>query len=88
MKQKIPKIIEQGENEKVELKESFNKETIEAVVAFANAKGGIVLIGVSNNGAIKGISVGKETLKKWVNEISQAIEPTLIPEIENYKIRV
>lgn len=86
MKQEILKIIKQGETEAVEFKENFNKETIETIVAFANAKGGIVLIGVNNKGKIKGVSIGKETLKKWVNEISQALEPTLIPEIESYKI--
>jgi ATP-dependent DNA helicase RecG len=76
-----------GENEKVEFKENFDKEAIETAVAFANANGGTILMGVDNSGKIKGTSIGKETLKDWVNEISQATQPTLIPEIKSYKIK-
>jgi len=79
------KLIEGGESEKVELKENFDKEAIETAVAFANANGGIILIGVDNKRKIRGISIGKETLKDWINKISQAVEPTLIPEVESHK---
>ncbi|WP_323720659.1 ATP-binding protein [Acetomicrobium sp.] len=44
---KIVELIEKGESDIVEFKESFNKETIETVSAFANTKGGIIIIGVS-----------------------------------------
>jgi len=40
--------ISKGENEFLEFKTSFNKEVIETLVAFANAKGGDVIIGVKN----------------------------------------
>lgn len=83
----IIKLIEKGESETLEFKENFNKETIEVVVAFANLRGGTILVGLSDNGKIKGVSLGKETLETWVNEISQTSEPTLIPEIESYKIQ-
>ena len=77
-------IIEKGESESLEFKEKFDKEAVESAVAFANAKGGIILIGVSDRGRIKGVKVGKGTLKEWVNKISQSTEPTIIPEIETY----
>lgn len=86
MKQEILKIIKQGENKKIEFKKSFDKKTIETAVAFANTDGGIILIGVSDRGLVKGILIGKETLKEWVNKISQATEPILIPKIESHKI--
>jgi len=82
----VKKAIESGENQKIEFKEKFDNETIETVVAFANSDGGTILIGVNNKGEIKGVSIGKETLKEWINKISQSIEPTSIPEIEIYKI--
>ena len=50
--------------------------------AFANTKGGIVLIGISDKGVAKDIKVGKESLKNWANQISQSTEPRVIPEIE------
>lgn len=83
----LTKLIEQGESETLEFKENFSKETIEVAVAFANSKGGIILVGLSDKGEIKGVSLGKETLKTWANEIFQATEPILIPEIESYKIK-
>ena len=78
----LRKLIKDGEIETVEFKVSFDKETLETAVAFANTRGGIILIGVSDNGDIKGIQIGKETLKDWSNQISQATEPRIIPEVE------
>ncbi len=78
----LRKLIKGGETETLEFKASFDKETIETAVAFANTKGGIILIGVSDKGRINGIQIGKETLKDWVNQISQSSEPRIIPEIE------
>ena len=86
MLKNIQKLIKKGESQNLEFKETFDNETIETAVAFANTNGGIILIGVGNKGEIKGVSIGKETLKEWVNKISQATEPTLIPEIESYEI--
>jgi predicted HTH transcriptional regulator len=48
----------------LEFKERFNKENIETAVAFSNSSGGIILIGGSGRGEVKGASVGKETLKE------------------------
>lgn len=75
-------LISQNESEILEFKERFDNETIETVVALANAKGGIILIGVSDNNELKGVTVGRETLKDWTNRISQTTEPTIIPEID------
>ncbi|GFP20894.1 ATP-dependent DNA helicase RecG [Candidatus Hakubella thermalkaliphila] len=78
----IMKIINSGESETVEFKTSFDKEVAETSGAFANTKGGVLLIGASDRGEIKGIRIGKETLKDWTNQISQGTEPRVIPEIE------
>ncbi|MFV1951559.1 MAG: RNA-binding domain-containing protein [Nitrospinota bacterium] len=83
---KLKKLLTSGETETVEFKENFDKTTIETVTAFANTKGGGICIGVSDNGKVKGVQVGKETLKNWANQISQSTEPRVIPEIEVSKI--
>lgn len=83
----IEKFLKSGETESIEFKESFDKETIETVAAFSNTRGGIIFIGVNNDGDVRGASIGKETLKDWSNRISQNTEPSVIPEInvENVK---
>jgi len=83
---KIEKLIKKGESETIEFKQSFGRETTETAVAFANTKGGIIFIGVSDDGKIIGTSVGKETLKDWSNQISQNSEPSIHPEIDLVKI--
>ncbi|GFP35898.1 ATP-dependent DNA helicase RecG, partial [Candidatus Hakubella thermalkaliphila] len=83
MKQEeLKKLMDSGESETVEFKTSFDKEVVETSGAFANTKGGVLLIGASDRGEIKGIRIGKETLKDWANQISQSTEPRVIPEIE------
>ena len=84
--EKLIELIKGGESVTVEFKASFDKEAIETSVAFANTKGGVILIGISDRGDIKGVLIGKETLKDWANQISQATEPRIIPEIEIEKL--
>ncbi|MEA2074371.1 MAG: ATP-binding protein, partial [Euryarchaeota archaeon] len=61
----IWQMIENGESETTEFKENFDKEAVETAVAFANTKGGVILIGISDKGEIKGIQIGRSTLKNW-----------------------
>ena len=75
-------LIKTGESDTVEFKEKFDERTIESAVAFANTKGGIIFIGVSDKNNIMGITIGKETLNKWTNQISQSTDPRIIPELE------
>ena len=82
----LPDLIKTGESENIEFKEKFDEQTIESAVAFANTKGGIIFIGVSDKNNIKGIKVGKETLNQWTNQISQSTDPRIIPELEKIKV--
>jgi len=79
-------LIKTGESNIVEFKEKFDERTIESAVAFANTKGGTILIGISDKNNIKGIKIGKETLNQWTNQISQSTDPRIIPEIEQIKV--
>lgn len=82
----IVELIRKGESENTEFKENFDKETIETAAAFANTKGGVILIGFSDKGKVNGVQIGKETLKDWANQISQSTEPRIVPEIEQNEI--
>jgi ATP-dependent DNA helicase RecG len=58
------------EDNHTEFKSSFSDAVIESLVAFANTKGGQVLIGIDNQGnPLKGFIIGSESLQIWVNEI-------------------
>ena len=47
------KIIQKGESKTIEFKEDFDKETIETASAFANTRGGTILIGIQNGSFAK-----------------------------------
>ena len=65
--QALKKLIAAGESGHVEFKESFGEEALETITAFANAGGGVLLIGVTDEGSIKGFQPGKDTLRVWAN---------------------
>ena len=69
------------ENVHIEFKSSFNDAVIESLVAFANANGGKVLIGVDNKGMpLKNFMIGDETVQQWINEIKNKTQPAIIPD--------
>jgi ATP-dependent DNA helicase RecG len=78
-KQSILNLIKKGESETVEFKTSFDRAAIETITAFANTKGGYVIIGVSDSGKINGVQLGKETVQQWINQIKANTSPSLIP---------
>ena len=78
--------IQQGESSTVEFKTSFSDEAIVALNAFANTKGGIVLIGVNNKGKIVGTQINKESIVEWVNETKSKTEPSIVPDAEEFTI--
>ena len=82
----LKQCIAHGENTTTEFKENFDQETIETAAAFANTNGGTILIGVSDKREIRGITVGKETLRDVSNRISQATEPPVVLEIESVDV--
>jgi ATP-dependent DNA helicase RecG len=74
------------ESENLELKESFNQRAVETAGAFANTRGGTILVGVDAGGNVKGASISEEHLKDWAVRISNASEPTLIPDVSTIDV--
>ncbi len=70
------------ESQTVELNTSFSDEVIISLVAFANANGGSVYVGVKDNAEIQGVELGKETIQNWLNEIKVKTQPSIIPLVE------
>lgn len=72
-----------AESESVELKRSLGewKEVVETCAAFATAKGGRIYVGVTDDGRVVGIQIGKGTLEDLANKIAQNTVPKLVPAI-------
>ena len=79
---KIPK----QENEFVEFKTNFSNEVIESLVAFSNKKGGRVFVGVNNSGETHGVTLHKESVNEWLNEIKSKTHPFITPLPEIIKV--
>jgi ATP-dependent DNA helicase RecG len=80
---KLLELIATGESETIEFKESFADEALEVVGAFANTRGGILLIGIKDSGQTCGFQIGKKTLEDIANRIQDATDPRLQPSISN-----
>lgn len=71
------------ESESLELKATFNewREVIISLVAFANRRGGKVIVGVSDKGEIVSSTFGKNTIEDFVNKVKNHTDPTLYPSV-------
>lgn len=78
----IPALINRGEDSKTEFKSKkfHNNSLAKEVSAFSNMSGGVILIGVSDDGVVEGIEDrGVET--RVVNICRNNVVPPVIPEI-------
>ena len=80
MDSELTKLIESGESGTVEFKESFGRDAIETISAFANGEGGFLCVGVGNKGKVKGVMATEEKIKDWLNQLKMATEPSLFPQ--------
>ena len=71
------------ESEILEKKSSFAawKEIIISLSAFANKKGGKVVVGLDEQGNPTGLSIGRDTLEEMANKIKMHTDPILYPSI-------
>jgi len=84
MKEKyLTQIVGNSESLKAEWKPSLSQinEIIEAISAFSNTEGGKVFIGISKSGKLLGLQIGKDTIEKLTNQISQNTDPKAHPRI-------
>lgn len=83
---KIRAVIKKGENEEVEFKENIgNLQSISKVIcSFANTRGGVLFIGVDDNGIVKGIELDSDIVQQKISSIIDVIYPSPIMNIEQY----
>ena len=76
------------ESKFIEFKSGFNEEVMETLVAFANTKGGKVIIGVKNDGTpIKNFQIQDENIQQWLNEFKTKTQPALLADAEIIQIK-
>ncbi len=68
------------ENQKIELKESWKDEYLKTLCAFANTDGGVLYLGVSDNGTPTGLENLKYLLEALPNKIKDLLN--IIPSIK------
>ncbi|MFQ6061835.1 MAG: ATP-binding protein [Methanosarcinales archaeon] len=86
-KQEVYEIINNGENSGIEfmIDDTPPEEFAKEVVAFLNFRGGIILLGVRDDGTIIGIKRSK--LEEWVMNIARhLVKPGVIPWYEEVKM--
>jgi len=72
--------LREGEGLTVEFKEKFSSRIDEDIVAFANTKGGTLLLGVRDNGTIAGERLTND-LKGKINSIARNCKPSISVEV-------
>lgn len=88
LKSELDQIIANGENSGVEFKrdDCRPEQLAREIVAMVNLNGGIVLLGVEDDGTISGIE--RKNLEEWVMDtvVSRKIHPLILPFYEEIQI--
>lgn len=74
--------MEKLENQNVEFKREYSAGIKKEVVAFANSDGGIILVGVEDDGTPCGIENIDEVMTQISNSLKDAISPDVMPFVE------
>ncbi|MBI5607134.1 MAG: putative DNA binding domain-containing protein [Deltaproteobacteria bacterium] len=77
---RIKLFIREGEGLTLEFKEKFTPRIDEDLVAFANTKGGTLLLGVRDNGSISGERLSND-LKARINSLARNCQPPIAIEM-------
>ena len=56
------------------------------VSAFSNANGGSILIGVSNDGKVIGVDIGRNTVEELANYIKRNTDPAIFPSVKVFDV--
>lgn len=76
------------ENQNMEYKQEYVPDIRKEVIAFANAEGGTVLVGVRNNGEVAGIADPDSVMLQVVNSLKDAIAPDVMPFVSVRAVEV
>lgn len=83
---RIKQLIAEGENVRIDFKNKISscEKIAKTIVAFANNKGGKLLIGVADDGTIKGVKSEEEEKYMVDKAAHQFCKPAIEPRFEEY----
>ena len=82
----LQELLQLGESYHQEFKETIDKSLVREICAFANASGGKIFIGVSDDGVIKGINFDNNTRSRLQDSIKfQGTENITILDRKDYR---
>jgi ATP-dependent DNA helicase RecG len=74
--ERLKLLIAEGEGLTVEFKEQYTAKIDRDIVAFANTKGGYILLGVADNGKITGQKLNNK-IKSEIHSLARNCEPSI-----------
>ncbi len=80
-KKELKFILQEGEGQFIEFKENLDKKFAQEIVAFANASGGRIFLGIDDKNNIKGINITNK-LKSEVQDIARNCDPSIVIKFE------
>ncbi|MEA3317640.1 MAG: putative DNA binding domain-containing protein [Bacteroidota bacterium] len=80
---KLEDVLQLGEGQYFEFKESLDKSFAKEMVAFTNASGGYIYLGITDRGTIKGISV-TNNLKSKIQDVARNCDPAISVLLSEY----
>ena len=85
--EEIKGLIQGGEGPeiefKVDLEPKHKDEFIETVIAFSNTNGGLIMLGINDNGQLKGYKSDEDSILKMIHD---SVEPPIEPQFKRYTI--
>jgi len=85
--EEIKDLIRGGEGPKIEFKVDLEREHkdefLETVIAFSNTNGGLIMLGINDNGQIKGYKGDEDSILKMIHD---NCEPSIEPQFKRYTI--
>jgi len=79
--QELHTILQSGEGYKIEFKRNVNTDLSKELVAFANASGGRILIGIDDDGSMPGVTIDN-SLKSKVEMMARDCDPAVVISTE------
>lgn len=83
-KEELQQFLQEGEGQFIEFKQSVDNKLAKEIVAFANASGGKIIIGITDEKKIKGICITNE-LKSRVYDIANNCDPSIQLSLEAFE---